>query len=98
MKKQLTDISEIPAPDMLSANSLSLSGSVRTLEVSDLFFKIDFERRCDSRFGDESIESIDSDNLFSAFPSNKNDIFSCNDDTVLEVKSNVCHSPLALIL
>ncbi len=68
---KLTDMSENPAPDILSARSRSLSGSVRIFDVSDLFFKIDFERRCDSRFGDESMESIDSDNLFSVLPFTK---------------------------
>lgn len=64
----LTDISDIPAPDILSASSRSLSGSPCTFEASDLFLRIDLERRCDSKFGDASIESIDSDNLFSDLP------------------------------
>lgn len=66
--KNLTEISDIPAPDILSAKSRSLSGSTRTLEASDLFFNIDFDLRCDSRFGDASIESIDNESLFSDFP------------------------------
>lgn len=57
----------MPAPDILSANSRSFS-SPKPFPASDLFFNIDLERRCDSRFGDASIESIDNDNLFSDFP------------------------------
>lgn len=64
----LTEMSDIPAPDMLSDSSRSLSGSPCTFDASDLFFRIDLERRCDSRFGDASIESIDSDSLFSDLP------------------------------
>lgn len=64
----LTEISDIPAPDMLSDSNRSLSGSPCSFEASDLFLRIDLERRCDSRFGDASIESIDSDSLFSDLP------------------------------
>lgn len=64
----LTEMSDIPAPDMLSESSRSLSGSPCSFDVSDLFLRIDLERRCDSRFGDVSIESIDSDSLFSDLP------------------------------
>lgn len=64
-------MSDSPAPDMVSDRSLSLSGSVDSFEVSDLFFKIDLDRRWDSKFGDASIESIDSDSFLSVFPEAK---------------------------
>lgn len=38
-------LSEIPEPDMLSARRRSLSGSPNTRDWSDLFLRIDFERR-----------------------------------------------------
>lgn len=48
---------------MLSDKSLSLSGSLISLDISDLFFKIDFDLRFVSSCGEASMESIDSDNL-----------------------------------
>lgn len=57
--------SDVATPDMLSARSLSLSGSMIALEDSDLFFRIDFDRRWVSTFGDVSIESCDRDTLSS---------------------------------
>lgn len=61
-------LSDTPEPDMLSDSNLSLSGSVNNLDVSDLFFRIDLERLCDSTCGGESIESIDIDFLLSFLP------------------------------
>lgn len=58
-------LSETPEPDMLSARRRSLSGSDRTREISDLFFRIDLERRWCSRLGEASIESIDEECLLS---------------------------------
>lgn len=60
-------LSETPEPDILSASRRSLSGSASTREISDLFLSIDFERRCCSRFGEASIESIEEECLLSNF-------------------------------
>lgn len=59
--------SETAAPDALSDSKRSLSGSVDALEESDLFFKIDLDRRCVSSCDDVS-ESCDWDPLFKDLP------------------------------
>lgn len=58
-------LSDIPEPDMLSANRRSLSGSVSRRDMLFLFFNIDLERRLCSRFGELSIESIEEECILS---------------------------------
>lgn len=71
IENMLTEpVSEMPAPDKLSANKRSLSGSACPRDDSDLFFRIDLDRLCDSTPGVDSMESCESDS-FSVFPAIK---------------------------
>lgn len=63
--------SDTTAFDIFSDSSISLSGSVAILEESDLFFRIDFDRRCVSTFGDVSDESSEAAALSSNLPVNR---------------------------
>lgn len=60
-------LSEMPEPDMLSARRRSLSGSPNTRDWSDLFLRMDLERRWCSRLGDASSDSFEIEELLFSY-------------------------------